>query len=285
VWDTSEVPGDAEAVDPVEHLRPQESLRAAVRAEFTRLRAEPTEVLTCFAGNGALFSILWFFAPVTIYDLLFTVRGIAVYPIVLGVWMIADVPATNQLAVHPAPVIEALDDPATVTRLLRARQFVLWSIAAPTVLTAAVAVGFITGTWSASVIAIVWIVIAPLSSMAYGCIIGVIWPYHPIPLRQRFAARVDRKHLWLRWSVLVVLPYAVIPALTLAALAPITVVWKLFHSPDLDGPVHVLVSAIALAVALPVAGLAFWSGTHLAGRLAVRRRGTLRCYLEDPARG
>jgi len=285
MWETWTVqPGADEAELPQGSLLPA-SLRTAVHIEFTRLRASPTEVLTCFAGNGALFSILWFFAPVTIYDLFFTVHGIAVYPIVLGVWMIADVPATNQLAVDPVPMIAALDNPATVTRLLRARQIVLWSIVTPTVLTTAIAVGFLTGVWSSLVIATVWVIIVPLSSMAYGCMVGVIWPYHPIPLRQRFSSPIDRRHMWLRWAALVVAPYAVIPVLTLASLAPITIVWKLFHSPDLDGPIHLLVSTIEFAVALPVAALVFWSGTRLAGRLAVSRGTKLRSYLGDQNQG
>ena len=276
---------DAEKAHLTEKSKLPADLRTAVRTEFTLLRADPTEVLACFAGNGALFSILWFFAPVSIYDLFFTVHGIAVFPIVLGVWMIADVPSTNQIATDRVRMITALDQPATVTRLLRARQIVLWSIAAPTVLATAITVGLLTGVWSALVIAAVWVSVVPLSSMAYGCLIGVIWPYHPIPLRRRLAARVDRRHLWVRWLVLVVVPYGVIPALTLVSLAPITIVWKLFHSPDLGGPIHLLLSAIALVVAVPVAALMFWSGTRLAGRFAVRRKEALLSYLGDPNRG
>ena len=285
MWNTSPVQSNADDAELHKGSLRRADLRAAVRIEFTRLRASPTEVLSCFAGNGALFSILWFFAPVTIYDLFFTVHGIAVYPIVLGVWMIADVPATNQLAVDPVPVIAALDDPAAVTQLLRARQIVLWSIVTPTVVATAIAVGLLCGVWSSLVIAMVWVSVVPLSSMAYGCLIGVIWPYHPIPLRRRLASRVNRRHLWIRWLVLVLVPYGVIPALTLVSLAPITIVWKLFHSPDLGGPIHLPLSAIALAVALAVAMLAFCSGTNLAGRTAVRRRAALRSYLGDPYRG
>mgnify|MGYP003342012709 CR=1 FL=1 len=95
----------------------------------------------------------------------------------------------------------------------------------------------------------------------------------------------DRRTALVRWGVLVLTPYLLVPAVVGALLVPTLLEWG-FVSPT-SMPLHVpdgdLALGIATACALAVA--AALVGRRVTLRLIARRRDALVAYLSDPARG
>ena len=101
------------------------SLRAAVRLEFGRALRAPYEVPIVVVVNGVLMAGLWWWAPRDWKNALFSLHGPLAFGLVLGGWMIADVPATNRLGPDARRTRAALDDPQMFRRLIYAKNLVL----------------------------------------------------------------------------------------------------------------------------------------------------------------
>ena len=261
------------------------NLREALRAEWARVLRPPFETPLTVAVNAGLMSSAWFFLPPALLDEVFTLHGSIAFAFVLSSWMYSDVPATNVLAPDALRVRIAIDQPRVLRRLLLARSTVLWCFVAPVCLL----ISFVLNAGRADAITAVYagvaIGIVPFGVLAVSGWLGILFPYHPVPLRYRWSHRQDGKSMLLRWGTLVLLPYAVVPGLTVAFLAPSLLVWGLTSPNGLTQELPDNDFGLGIAMACAMASVAVWLGHRVALRLIARRRDALVAYLSDPRRG
>ena len=237
------------------------------------------------AVNAALMSSAWFFLPAALVDDLFTLHGSVAFAFVLSSWMYSDVPATNVLAPDGIRVRAAIDRPDVLRRLLLAKNVVLWCFVAPICLlisfiNAAGQTDKITAVYSAVAIGVI-----PFGVLAVSGWLGILFPYHPVPIRYRWSQRRNWKPMLLRWGTLVLLPYAVVPALTVTFLAPSLLLWGLVSPSGLTKKLPDNNFGLGIGLACAVAFAAVWLGHRIGLRLVARRRDALVAYLSDPLRG
>jgi hypothetical protein len=260
-------------------------MRQALRYETARVFHPPFETLVTVAFNAALMSSAWFFLPTKLVDQLFSLHGSIAFAFVLSSWMYSDVPATNVLAPDAIRVRAAIDDPPVLRRLLMAKVTVLWCIVAPVCLL----IAFITGATShdrlADVYSAIAIGVVPFGVLAVSAWVGILFPYHPVPIRHRWEQRRAWKPMLLRWGVLVLLPYGVVPALTLAFLTPSLLIWGLTSRTGLNHKLPDNDLGLGIALACVIAVTAAYVGQRYSLRLIARRRDKLVDYLSDPLRG
>ncbi len=273
-------PGETPAPDP---LPP--TLRVAVRQELRRTLRPPFETPLVVAINGALMSSCWVFLPGAIKDKVFTLHGSLAFALVLAAWMYSDVPATNVLGPDRERVLLALGDPPMVRRLLLAKTIVLWLLITPLCFVVALIAGLLKHDLLATGLTLVWIGVVPLGALALSNLVGIRFPYHPMPLRFRWAHRRPYRRMLVRWLTLAVTPYVLVPFIASALMAPTLLLWGLLtpHGLDEKLPDHDLGWGVALACA--IAAVAWWVGQRAATWLTTRRAGPLVEFLSDPGRG
>ncbi len=88
-----------------------------------------------------------------------------------------------------------------------------------------------------------------------------------------------------RWGTLVLLPYAVVPALSVAFMAPTLLVWGLTSKSGLSKQLPDNDVGLGIALACGIAVAAVYLGQRLSLRFIARRRSRLVAYLSDPQRG
>lgn len=262
-------------------------LRHDVVGEVRRVFRAPFEVLLCVGVNGVLVTILWFFSPITIFNTVFTFHQAFMFPVVMATWMIADVPATNEIAPEADRFLRLIQagDTVGIERLLRAKHLVLWSVVAPIALVVAAIMGATSQLWVTMWLTMLWVATVPFAALGVSCVVGVRWPYHPIRLAERWRRRADWRHMLLRWGILCVVPYGVVPAFGLIALLPLGAVLALLRTHLNDSTASLISLAIGCVVALP---MAFWiwdKGTKKAAELAIERGAALTDYLANPELG
>ena len=59
-----------------------------------------------------------------------------------------------------------------------------------------------------------------LPYLPVAALVGIRWPYHPLQLRYRWDHRVPLRRMIVRWLILAVVPYALVPALCLLMTVP-----------------------------------------------------------------
>jgi hypothetical protein len=261
------------------------NLAEAFGQEYSRVFHPPFETLLTVSLNAALMSSAWFFLPRSLSDQLFELHGSLAFAFVLSSWMYSDVPATNVLAPDAIRILAAIDEPKVLYRILTARRLVLWSIVAPVCLVIAFVNGLGSSDRIVDVYSAVAIGIIPLGVLAISAWLGILLPYHPIPLRYRWSHRREWWSILVRWGSLVLIPYVLVPALTVALMAPTLLVWGLRTKSGLRTkvPNNDLGLGIALACAIAIAAVVV--GTRVSLRLISRRRDWLIAYLADPQRG
>jgi hypothetical protein len=261
------------------------SFREAVRQQIALTLQPPYETLITVAMNGALMSSAWFFLPTGVKDKVFTLHGSLAFALVLAAWMYSDVPATNVLGPDPARVIAALDDPRLFRRLLYAKNVVLWLIVTPVCAVVALIVGLRQHDLLSTLYTVVWIGVVPFGILSISSWVGIVFPYHPMPLRYRWEHQVPRRRMLLRWGVLVLTPYGLVPALAVLLMAPSLLLWGFTSAHGLTQklPDHDLGLGVALACAIAMACSV--GGQRLGVWLAIRRRTKLEAFLADPGRG
>src|SRR5271169_3978403 len=87
------------------------SLTQGVRLELERAFRAPYEVPIVVAVNGVMMTALWWWAPGSWKNSLFSLHGPLAFAMVLAGWMISDVPATNVLGPDARRTRDALDNP------------------------------------------------------------------------------------------------------------------------------------------------------------------------------
>lgn len=286
-------------MDEVRH-RHGPGFLADLRAELRRCWTSPYEVPVVVAVNASLVLVLWWCAPVRLFDAFFSLHGELALPMVLASWMYADVPATNLLGGDADQMRAALGHPGRLRRLMDVKDVALWTFVTPVAVVAllAVTVAYRSGVdlpgtplpadanlLPLVLITFVWIVVAPLGALGVSAWVGILFPYHPLPLRTRWSHRRPWRTMVLRWAVLVVVPYGVVPALTGLAVLPSVLFWHLFATNGLTQPLSApeFLEGTLLTAACSVGMLL--GGRRVALRLVARRQDQLAAYLADPGRG
>jgi len=272
------------------------TLRAAYRSELFRAFHSPYETPIVVAVNGALMAVLWFLVPA---QALFSVHATWAFPLVLAGWMYSDVPATNVLGSDARRVLAAIDKPETLRLMLYAKNLVLMTLVVPIATTVAIVVAFNMHRTSVLIWNIAWIVLVPLGALGVSSWFGVYFPYHPIPIKDRWENRKPFFHKIVRWLTLAMVPYGLVPMLSFLIVAPTLLVWRatgvIVGSPQQvwngTAPVdpshsgHDLGYAIGTLVGCTIAIVLWFFGHRFAIHLVNRRREKLVAYLSDPSLG
>jgi len=261
------------------------NLAEAVRLEFRSTLQPPYETPIVVAVNGALMSSAWFILPTSLSDKLFTFHGSVAFAVVLAFWMYSDVPATNVLGPDRLRVIAAIDDPRTQRRLLYAKNLVLWILVTPACVLVALAVGLYEHDLLVTLYTIVWLGLVPLGVLGISNLVGIRFPYHPMPLRFRWQHRLPRRRMLVRWAALVVIPYGLVPALGVILMLPSLALWGFTSKSGLSKQLPSNDLGAGIALACVIAGLCWWGGHRAGTWLIRRRREELLDFLGDPGRG
>ncbi len=228
---------------------------------------------------------LWWWAPGAWKNSLFSLHGPLAFALVLGGWMIADVPATNLAGPDPERMRAALDDPAMFRRLIHAKNFVLWTFVAPVCSAVAVFIGISKHDYVAMVITIIAITLMPFGVLGISAWVGIRFPYHPIPLRERWEHRRPWGQMWVRWLVLVVTPYGLVPALAFAFITPTLLLWGISAQHGLTGRLSNVEYAVGVLMACGLSLIGALFGHRAGAQWAFRRKKKLSAYLADPSLG
>lgn len=261
------------------------TLRQAVRIELGEALHSPYEVPIAVAVNGALMTVLWFFLPSQWKNALFALHGTLAFAMVLAGWMISDVPATNVLARDPERMMLALGDPAMFRRLLYAKNIALWLLVAPVCSVVAVGIGINNHELTAMIVAMVAIAVLPFGALGLSAWVGIRFPYHPIPLSQRWAHRRPWRHMVVRWIALAATPYLLVPTIIVILFLPSLAFWAAFADDGLQSRLSAGVYALGILIACAVTLIGALGGHRIGERLARRRKAELSEYLSDPSLG
>lgn len=260
-------------------------LRQAVRQQVALISKPPFETLITVAVNGALMSSAWFFLPTSLKDKLFDLHGTLAFALVLAAWMYSDVPATNVLGPDAERAIATIDDPTAFRRLLLAKHIVLWAVITPICAVLALIIGILKHDLLASVYVIVWIGVVPFGALGLSALVGVLFPYHPMPLKYRWEHRQPKARMLLRWGILIVTPYGVVPALSGLLMVPTLLVWGVTSKHGIGHKLPDRDFGLGIAVACAVSIACCMGGHRLATLITSRRRERLVTFLADAGRG
>lgn len=261
------------------------TLRDAVREEFGRALRPPYETLITVAANGALMSAAWFFLPEDLKDDVFTLHGSLAFALVLAAWMYSDVPATNVLGPDRHRIMAAIDDPVLFRRLLYAKNIALWTIITPVCAVIALFTGILGNNLLATFYTVIWIGVVPFGALGISAWVGILFPYHPMPLRFRWEHRRPLRRMLWRWLTLAVTPYVLVPALSVVLMVPSLLLWGFTSVHGLSRKLPDNDVGLGVALACAVAVLCSSGGHRLGVRIAQRRRARLLAFLADPTRG
>ncbi len=261
------------------------SLGEAIQWELRNAWHRPFTVPAVVTFNALLMAGAWFLLPVRWQDWLFTLHGPSAFAMVLAFWMYADVPATNVLAPDRERVLAALDQPVMLRRLLYAKNVALWCFVAPFCAIVAVLIGFFDHDWPPVLVSITAIGVVPFGVLGVAGWVGILWPYHPRELAFRWAHRRAWWHMIMRWSGLVLIPYAVVPALGILIITPSLLLWSMLSGGGLSSRLPTAHFAGGVALAAVVSLVVFRVGSTIGLAMIRRREHHLRPYLADPDRG
>ncbi len=259
--------------------------REAVRQQLALTFHPPYETPITVAVNGALMSSAWFFLPTGLRDKVFTLHGTLAFALVLAGWMYSDVPATNVLGPDADRIVAALHDPAMLRRLLYAKNIVLWLLVTPLCALVAVVNGLAHHSLLATAYTVVAIGVLPFGVLAVSAWVGILFPYHPMPLRYRWEHREPWRRMLVRWGVLVVTPYILVPVLAALMLTPSLALWGFTAPHGLSQRLPDHDFGLGLAVACLIAVGFSVGGQRVGVWMAQRKRTKLVAFLSDPGRG
>jgi hypothetical protein len=257
------------------------TMLADVREEFGRAFKPPYEVPFVVVVNGLLMAGAWFWLPPA---WLFHLHEARVFPLVLASWMYADVPATNVLGSAAERMGALLDKPAELRRALAAKTIVLWALVTPICLVVCYLTWRTTHESVLSMLAsMVILAVVPFGALGLAGWLGIWFPYHALRLADRWEHRRPYGRMIVRWSALVLIPYVLVPPLSVLVLAPVLLGWRAFGESWLT----ISDRGLALgAVVLVVLSAVVWRiGLAVGVRMAGRRRARLGPFLADPLAG
>jgi hypothetical protein len=263
--------------------------RDAFRAELRRAFTAPYEAPVVVAVNATLVTVAWLWLPLPLQNLLFSLHGALAFPVVMATWMLADVPATNILGSDPHRMVAAIDDPDALRRLIYAKSAVLWLLVTPVCVLVAIGIGVDRERWTTTVVTIIAIIVVPIGSLGIAGWLGIYFPYHTLPLTERWHHRRPVGRMVVRWATLCLLPYALVPVITGALAVPAFAAWAAAtgHLPGDGSGVRIPDAELAVGVAITavLSAAAFFLGHRHGLRLIRRRRDRLVAFLERPELG
>ena len=267
------------------HLPLPSNFREAVRLEFRRAFQHPYDTPLVVAINAVLMSSCWFFLPPGLKDNVFTFHGALDYSAVLCAWMYSDVPTTNVLGADAARISRALGDPTMLRRMLTAKCALLWLLITPFCLCVAAYSLLSQHRPMALLFSAIWIAIVPLGFLGIAGWLGIRFPYHPMPVRYR----LDHLHpplrmLW-RWLALLLLPYAIVPAVALALMVPSLLIWGIASTQGLTSTLPQHSQALGIGVACVAALCCAVMSLRVSVALIKKRAPELQEILEAPTWG
>ena len=258
---------------------------SAVRSEYARILVHGRDDLLAVGFNAVLVTICWFLLPDSIQNWLFALHGPLVFPFILEMWMLGDTPATNVAGRDAVRALGQLDDPTALRTWLRAKHIVLTSFVGPIAAIVAVVIGVVLQRYMVAAAVATTLLFLPLGVLSVAAWISLWMPYHPRKLLWRWQHRSDRRATLLRWGVLLVLPYLVVPAIGLILLSPTLIIWIIAHQ---GYPPHQMAPTglwIGTAVSVVVSLIVFGWAPMVASKIARRRSDKLHSYLIDPENG
>ncbi|MEV0153401.1 hypothetical protein AB0H57_06610 [Micromonospora sp. NPDC050686] len=260
-------------------------LSEAIRAELRRAFRWPFETPIVVATNGTMMTLAWFLLPPSLINLLFSFHGPLAYPMILALWMYADVPATNLLGSDGRRSIGLLDDRRALRHSQRAKNLVLWLLVSPLAAAIAIVVGVHGRHPLATIFTALWIMVVPLGALGVSAWLGVFFPYHPVGLKRRWRHRRPFRRKIVRWLILVTAPWMLVPGLVVLISLPAVALWVATYQSWRGQriPDGYFVGGVAMGCLSAV--LCWIFGPRLAARFARRRRDRLASFLADPDRG
>ena len=140
-----------------------------------------------------------------------------------------------------------------IRRLLYAKNVVLWLLVTPRMCRRGAGQRTPQSLPSLTVYTVVAIGVLPFGILAVSAWVGILFPYHPMPLRYRWEHRRPHKRMLVRWGILVVTPYVLVPVLGSLMLTPSLLLWGFTapHGLSEKLPDHDLGLGIAVAVRSP----------------------------------
>jgi len=123
-------------------------------------------------------------------------------------------------------------------RLLYGKNIVLWALVTPVCLVVALVNGIFSHNLLATLYSVIWIGVVPFGVLGLSGIVGIRFPYHPLPIRYQYATntlpiryrwenRLPRRRMLWRWLALVVTPYGLVPLLGVLIMLPSLLLWGL----------------------------------------------------------
>jgi hypothetical protein len=258
---------------------------SAVGAEYARIFTERRDDLIAVGFNALLVTICWFLLPDSIRNWVFTLHGALAFPFVLEIWMLGDTPATNVAGRDAVRVVSQLHDPSALRVWLRAKHLVLASFIGPAAAIVAVVIGLVQHRYEAAAAAAITLLFLPLGVLSLAAWVGLWLPYHPKKLLWRWRHRSDWRAALLRWGLLVVLPFMVVPLIAITLLIPSLIIWIIAHHgypPHQMDPVGLWIGTV---VSVAVSLIVFAWAPGVAAKIARRRSDRLHGYLSNPEEG
>jgi hypothetical protein len=258
---------------------------AAIGAEYRRIFSERRDDLTAVSFNAVLVTLCWFLLPDSIRNWIFTLHGALAFPYVLEMWMLGDTPATNVAGRDAVRALSQLPDPAALRLWLRAKHLVLASFVGPTAAIVAVVIGLVQHRYQVAAAVALTLLFLPLGVLSVAAWVGLWLPYHPRKLLWRWEHRTDWRAALLRWGVLVLLPFMVVPAIAIMLLIPSLIIWIIAHQghpPHEMDPVGLWIGTV---VSVAVSLIVFVWAPSVATKIARRRYAELHGYLSNPEHG
>lgn len=262
-----------------------QSTSSAIKAEYKRILTIRRDDLVAVVVNAGLVTMCWFLLPDTALNWLFALHGALAFAYVLEMWMLADTPATNVLGRDPDRALSLLRDPTAMRQWLRAKHIALWTFVGPPCAVVALVIGIARGQYMQGVAVALILLSLPLGVLSVAAWIGIWLPYHPRGLLWRWRHRSDWHGAVLRWGVLVLLPFLVVPVIAVLLLTPTLVIWTLAAQPQPPRNVGPAALWLGTAVACAVSLIVFAGGPVVTSKIARRRLERLSGYLRDPEHG
>jgi hypothetical protein len=255
-----------------------------LRTELARLLRWPSEDLLTIVVNALLVCGGWLLLPAAAKAWLFTLQGPLAFAVVLAAWMLSDTPSTNMLGNDAGRALAALPEPRRLRRLLRVKAAALASVIGPPTAVVCLAIAAYDNNAAAGLTVALVLLVLPLGTGGIAPWLGEVWPYHPHPLAWRWTHRRPWPRM-IRWGLVVVAPYGVVPAIALALIAPGLVAGAAIGERNAEGYLTGWSLAVPVVVTCLLAGAAFCLGPLASTHLVHRRQPRLSAYLDDPERG
>jgi hypothetical protein len=257
---------------------------ADLRGELGRLLRWPNDDLLTILVNALLVCGGWLLLPAAARAWLFTLQGPQAFAVVLAAWMLSDTPSTNMLGNDAERALAALPELPRLRRLLRVKAAALACVIGPASAVVCVAIAVYDGNAATGLAVALVLLVLPLGVAAIAPWLGAVWPYHPRRLAWRWAHRRPWRRT-LRWAVIVVTPYAVVPVIALTLLAPGVLAGVAIGERAANGYLRGWSLAVPVVVTCLLAGAAVAAGPLATARLVARREPGVSDYLRDPERG